>query len=161
MGYFRGIWGSLSGLLLSVAMIACASGDSGMVLHSKDYLIFGHFFGECFGEGCVQTYKLTNTELYEDTLDEYGGGHFEFQALSHEQFLQVKELAKAFPDRLLSERDSIIGCPDCTDGGGLLIELSTKNVVHRWQIDLDKAHVPNYLHPFMDEINAKIGLLNP
>ena len=37
----------------------------------EDYIVFGHYYGMCFGEQCVEIFKIENQQLFEDTLDEY------------------------------------------------------------------------------------------
>ena len=49
------IFASLSLLLI----FSCNSNDDELALGENDYLIFGHFYGFCIGENCIQTFKLT------------------------------------------------------------------------------------------------------
>lgn len=141
-------------------MNACSNEDDGLLLNEKNFLIFGHFYGECGGEGCVETFKLTGTTLYEDTLDDYAGRERNFIALDNGTFLLVKDLANQFPSQLLAITDDFIGCPDCADGGGIFIQYVTDNQVRTWRIDQIKSNIPNFLHAFVDQVNEKIGLIN-
>ena len=126
-----------------------------------DYLVFGHFYGECMGEGCVETYKLTDTKLYEDTNDNYSGAEpFSFIELPADKFDLVVDLPDDFPTELLEEEDGVFGCPDCADQGGLLIRYAKNGAVRTWRIDQNKNEGPAYLHAFMDRINEKIDLIN-
>lgn len=149
-------------LILSaiVVLISCTRDDESIVLNEQNFLIFGHFYGMCAGEGCVETFKLTNKKLFEDTLDAYSGQNFEFVELGNAKFEKVKELVDYFPDQLLNENETVFGCPDCADGGGLMIQYSENGKVSTWRIDQVKDNVPNYLHDFMDKVNEKIELLN-
>ncbi|MFD0990208.1 hypothetical protein ACFQ1R_08880 [Mariniflexile jejuense] len=146
-------------VLVSVFLVACSSNDS-INLDNDDYLIFGHFYGFCIGESCIETFKLTNNKLYEDSIDNYASEPFDFEVLNNEKFEQVKDLIDAFPTKLLKEKEAILGCPDCADGGGIFIEYSKNGVVKRWKIDQMKYNVPEYLHAFMDAVNGKIALIN-
>lgn len=141
-------------------LISCNNADDGIKINKQNFLIFGHFYGECIGEGCVETFKLTDTKLFEDTVDDYSGQDFNFVELENNTFEQVKNLTDSFPIQLLNESDTVIGCPDCADGGGLFIQYSENGNIKSWRIDQDKGNVPNYLHAFIDKVNEKIGLIN-
>ena len=131
-----------------------------------DYLIFGHFFGFCGGEECIEIFKLESNKLLEDINDNYPWGRdFSFYngnyiVLDHTKFDLVKNLLDYFPDSLLNENNTVIGCPDCVDQGGLYIEYNFNGIRRFWIIDQFKHNVPNYLHDFMDKINEKIILIN-
>ncbi|MCH9661254.1 MAG: hypothetical protein K0U54_10130 [Bacteroidetes bacterium] len=149
------------GLFAFGIFLSCNSDDdASVVLGEQDFLIFGHFYGECEGERCVETFKLTNTDLSEDTLDDYGGQERAFELLDDAVYIEVKDLINFFPQQLLSEEDTILGCPDCADGGGLYIQYSDNGAAKSWRIDQGKEAVPTYLHTFMDKVNEKIRLIN-
>lgn len=143
-------------LALSGIFTSCNNPRTVEDTNDRNYLIFGHFYGRCVGENCVETFKLTDKYLFEDTIDDYAGENLKFVVLENEHFERVKDLAPLFPDLLLQEKETVIGCPDCADGGGLFIELARNGKVHRWRIDQNKGNVPAYLHPFIDRVNAKI-----
>lgn len=134
--------------------------ENRFLLNEKDYLIFGHFYGMCVGEECVETFKLTDSELFEDTEDDYSGSNLNFIKLDNEKFEQVKNLMDYFPKELLSENETILGCPDCADGGGLFIQYYYNGSLKSWRIDQAKSQVPKYLHGFIDEVKDKIQLIN-
>lgn len=146
--------------IIFTSIITSCKSDDDVTLADEDYLIFGHFYGFCFGEGCVETFKLTGTALFEDTKDDYAGIEFDFIKLPDAKFEQVNDITSYFPDKLLEETEAILGCPDCADGGGLFIQLSDKGQIKSWRIDQMKQGVPEYLHDFMDKVNEKIGMLN-
>lgn len=127
---------------------------------NNDYLIFGHFYGFCAGDDCVQTYKLTSTDLFKDYKDRFKDTVPDFRPMEKDKFEQVKGIMDSFPIRLLDSEKTIIGCPDCADQGGLRIELFKKGKLQSWKIDQSKNAVPKYLHDFMDTINNAIGLIN-
>ena len=139
--------------------ISCKKDNSKIVIDDKNFLIFGHFYGECFGEGCVETYKLTDKKLFEDTIDDYSGRNLNFIELSNNKFEEVKDLIEFFPNELLKSDKSIFGCPDCADGGGLFIQYSENGKLKTWRIDQDKKNVPSYLHGFIDKVNDKIRII--
>lgn len=129
--------------------------------NNTDYLIFGHFYGHCTGEACVETFKLTKNKLFEDSNDEYSATEpFNFTELPSGKFEKVKELMDSFPVELLNEKEITLGCPDCHDQGGIFIQYSKNGSIKRWRIDQDKRDTPAYLHDFMDKVNEKIALIN-
>ncbi len=150
----------LTGLIL---ITACNKPDDAKLSHS-DYLVFGHFIGECVGERCIEIFKLENDKLYEDRNDNYPWykdfykGNYDL--LSSEKFEKVKDLIDFFPDSLLLENATLIGQPDVTDGGGLYVEYNFNGINKFWLIDQIKTNVPDYLHPFIDKVNEKIELIN-
>lgn len=146
-------------LVTTVLFTACNSDDD-KVIETADYLIFGHYYGMCVGESCVEIFKLTDTKLYEDTNDNYNLDNLNFRELDHATFEKVKSLISAVPQELLTDETSVLGCPDCADGGGLYVQLSQKGTLYTWNIDQVKENVPEYLHNFMDEVNAKIAVIN-
>jgi len=146
-------------LLVVCNFYNCTSNDS-IEINKKDYIIFGHFHGMCIGENCIENFKLTGDTLYEDLKNDYSHTDFEFVAMNNDKFEQVKNLMDFFPSKLLNEKESVLGCPDCADQGGLFIELSKNGIVKSWRIDSQKEAVPSYLHSFMNKVNEKITLLN-
>jgi hypothetical protein len=147
-------------LIVIGAFTSCNKDNDNITINEQSFLIFGHFYGECFGEGCVETYKLTDVKLYEDIVDDYSGQNLDFVELDNEQFELVNDLADFFPTQLLNESDTIFGCPDCADGGGLFIQYSYNGVLKSWRIDQVQNNVPTYLHNFIDQVNERILLIN-
>lgn len=148
-------------LLAIVFFSSCNNDDNKEInINEKNFLIFGHFYGMCGGEQCVETFKLTNKALFEDTIDDYNGQNMNFIELGNDKFEEVKDLTNFFPNELLTQTDTVFGCPDCADGGGLLIQYSENGTIKTWRIDQSKTNVPNYLHNFIDKVNEKIQLIN-
>lgn len=146
--------------LIGLLFTSCSESENSVQANKMDYLIFGHFHGECLGEGCVETFKLTGDKLYEDTLDIYNAENLAFVELSREKFELVKDIIDYFPTKLLSDKETRFGCPDCRDQGGVFIQYSENGIVKSWRIDKDKDMIPEYLHNFIDKVNEKIRLIN-
>ena len=142
------------------SLISCSNDEQTIKINDKKFLVFGFFSGECLGERCVETFKLTDKKLFEDTVDDYNYQNFEFVELGNNQFEQVKNLIDFFPNQLLNQSETVFGCPDCADGGGIFIQYSENGNVKSWRIDTNKNNVPSYLHNFIDKVNEKIVLLN-
>lgn len=129
----------------------------------NDYLIFGHFYGECIGEYCVEIYKLEDGKLYEDTNDNYpsNSGPYigDFLELSQDQYNLVKDLNGHIPEELIEIMDIIVGCPDCSDGGGVYLEIKEDGEIRYWMIDQFINNIPETIHGLVKEVNTKIALL--
>ena len=143
-----------------VILIACTKSDNNMTINEQNFLVFGHFYGFCGGESCVETFKLTDEKLFEDTIDDYMGQNLEFEELESGLFLQVNDLPDFFPNQLLNESETVFGCPDCADGGGLFVQYSKNGNTKSWRIDQDYNNIPSYLHEFVYKVNEKIGIIN-
>ncbi len=148
-------------VLLSVGFIAFACQKSTEKLEKGDYLIFGHFYGFCGGEECVETYILSGSELAENTSDNYGSLEgATYVNLSDELYAAVAELETSIPSELSALPDSTFGCPDCHDQGGVRVSLKKDDVIKTWRMDNDLDAIPAYLHDFVNLIHAKIELIN-
>lgn len=148
---------TIAAILLWVS--SCATDDK-ILLNDSNYLIFGRYYGMCDGNNCILTYKLTGEKLYEDTHHNYLAQNFNFIELAEDKFQLAKDLVQYFPAELLSSKDSIFGCPDCGDQGGLLVKYVENGKEKTWRIDQSKSAIPIYLHHFIDKINEKISLIN-
>lgn len=149
------------GFLIVILSITSCDKDKVNLIEENDHLIFGTFYGFCGGEGCIETFKLTETALYEDTKDGYRANDgFSFLKLSNEKFNMVKDIADAIPSALLEEEEKTFGCPDCYDQGGLMIQVLSDGKAKTWYLDRNKMSIPAYLHAISDSIYSKIELIN-
>lgn len=132
--------------------------------NTKDYLVFGHFYGFCIGESCIEIYKIEDNKLFEDINDNYPSSTEPYQAnyvkISDSKFQLANDIYHKFPQKLLEEEDIRIGQPDAGDWGGIYFETYYKGKKRFWLIDQKKENVPSYLHEFIDIINRKIELIN-
>jgi len=148
-------------LLLAIIIISCKR-DHDQVPNS-DYLIFGHFYGECGGENCIEIFKLGSDNLYEDTKDQYPNANSFYDGsyvkLSDEKFNMTKDLMDFFPYDLLNETNTVIGQPDAGDWGGLYIEYKFNGTRKFWLLDLMKTNVPSKYHNFIDKVVEKTDQL--
>lgn len=128
-----------------------------------DYLIFGDFYGECVGEGCIDIYKIENENLYEDTRDLYPSWENpydgNFVQLPADKYNEVNTLLQKFPEKLLHEKDTVLGMPDAGDWGGYYIEIQHNNQRRFWLIDKMGSGAPAYLGPFLEDLEAKLKIL--
>lgn len=150
-------------ILFLVLFSACKNEDDTDLLND-DYLIFGHFYGLCEGEQCIEIFKLDENSLSEDSNDSYPQSDDfydgNFTVLSEEKFQEVTGLEDLFPEALWDETDKVIGQPEVTDGGGLYIEYNKDGVRDFWIIDLVTENIPEAYKPFVDAAVEKIQVIN-
>ena len=143
-------------------LISCKKEDN-IELSKSDYIIFGHFYGECFGEQCVEIFRLEQDKLFEDTKDKYPSRNSFYEGnyflLSQQKFNDTKDLNDSFPADLLNETNTVIGQPDAGDWGGLYIEYNFNGIRKFWLLDQMTTNVPTKYHNFIDKVNEKISLL--
>ena len=124
-----GLWSA--GLLL--LFISCDKVDQSAqpMAGELSYFIFGHFYGECGGEGCVEIYKLEKGTLFEDTTDIYPTWMTPYDgtyiSLPDEKFELVKDIVEHFPEELYAETENVLGQPDAGDWGGIYVEIKYVN----------------------------------
>lgn len=138
---------------------------------SPDELIFGQYYGECFGDYCIVNYRLESPSwcndstffLYKDTSKTYPSvvdyieGKYVQQ--SKEKLQLAKDLLTLFPSKLMDDTTKVFGCPDCADGGGLYIERSVNRIRRKWLIDKNTSNLPIEYKEFVDSVNAKLQKL--
>ncbi len=159
----------LLSLIVLLSITACSSDDDDLtreIAHptTDNYIIFGHFYGFCAGEECVEIFKLTPTALSEDKKDGYPnwkeGYEGDFVALSNEKFEAVTGLFTSVPEALLAVQDTVLGCPDCTDGGGVYIEYKNGSDQRYWLIDQFQQDIPDDVYQIVEEVNNAVNVIN-
>lgn len=127
----------------------------------SEYLIFGHFYGFCLGEQCIEIFKITPDALLEDTNDFYPNPQEvydgDFVQLNRSKFNKLKGMHLRIPEELLNETEKVLGTPDAADGGGIYLELPDGRF---WLLDMNVDYLPEYLHPLRDEIVKAIDKIN-
>ena len=152
----------LSMICLTIFLLTSCKKDE-VELSDSDYIVFGHFYGECLGEQCVKIFRLEKDKPFEDTKKQYPN-RFNFYEgdyvqLSQQKFNDTKDLTNYFPTDLLNESDTVIGQPDAGDWGGLYVEYNVDGVRKFWLLDQMKSNVPSKYHNFIDKVNEKIAQL--
>jgi hypothetical protein len=125
---------------------------------------FGSFYGECGGEQCIEFFKVTQGKLFENTSDQYPLNQQEKYTfndvveLSQQNYELVKDLRDKIPAALFNEEQTVLGCPDCSDGGGMYIEVIMNGQSRYWYIDAMTTE--HSLQNFTESMKEKIRLLN-
>lgn len=129
-------------LFLLIGLTGCTGDDE--TIHG-DYLVFGKYHGECFGDQCIQIFKIENDSLFADTLRLYPSAQTPYsglyQPLAQNQFDSTKNLLDVIPQQILSLKNTIIGQLDAADQGGFYIEIKTNEGIRYWLIDTDRSGI--------------------
>lgn len=153
----------LSYSLITILIISCEKQDESPK-QTAEYILFGHFYGFCHGEQCVEIYKLTDSNLFEDELDQYPSRENpydgKFNKLENSKYQLVKSLAENIPSELLLEKDTVIGMPDASDGGGVYFAIINDAETRFWLVDQFDHNIPEFLRPFKEQINNSISMIN-
>ncbi|MEQ8924499.1 MAG: hypothetical protein RLO81_01735 [Fulvivirga sp.] len=156
-------------LLLSVTLFGCNKDEEPLLIgeqqyQDSDYLIFGRYAGFCAGEECIEIFKLSENSLSEDINDNYPDYKMPYQGnflpLTSLKLLDTENMLTQTPAPILAIQDTIIGCPDCADGGGVYFEYKMGDVRRYWLIDQVKQNIPNEIHSLVDEINSIVDTIN-
>ena len=128
-------------------------------------MVFGHFYGECGGEGCVEIYKIEDGKLFEDTLDQYPHSNLVYQGvwveLPQAKYDLVRDILDEVPDQLLQEPEHVLGQPDAGDWGGIYVQVSEPlSGDDYWLLDKHEGHMIEAYNDFVDKIETKIELIN-
>lgn len=150
----------LSCLLL---LVSSCSKDEG-ALPAGDYLIFGHYFKNCYSEQCIEIFKLQGSDLYEDTEDEYplfeSPNTCVFKKTSHSKWEKVKDLPDLIPEYLYKAKKKTFGKPDEPKNGGIYIEYKSGNVDGLWFLDQNEENLPKELKSFVQVIKMRIAMIS-
>lgn len=128
---------------------------------------FGHFYGFCGGEGCVEIFRvdLDQEKLFEDVNDFYPrtdtlyDGNFGIE-LTDDKYQQVKDLLQYVPTGLYQENQTVLGQPDAGDWGGIYFEMQLAEGRRFWLLDQMDNNMPQEYNDFVDKINEKIAMIN-
>ena len=148
-------------LLASLLILAAGCSKEALNPEKVDYFIFGHFYGECVGEGCVEMFRVKDGILYEDTNDNYPSSSLnsyngDWVELSSDKYELVKDLIEEVPQDIYEE-DDVIGQPDAGDWGGFYLEIKQDGQKENWLIDTMKDNIPEFLHDLNDAIEQAIS----
>lgn len=154
-------------LLLLISISCEKEDDVNDATGEFEYMIFGHFYGECGGENCVEIFRFDMHHLEEDTLDTYPNSSTAYTGayvpLSNAKYELVKDLVDSFPMELYDEPENVLGQPDAGDWGGAYVEIKYVNDPARsgfWLLDQNTNNMPMIYNDFVARINEKILLIH-
>jgi len=123
-------------------------------------LIFGEAYGFCVGD-CAHFYRLSNGNLYQDTIDRYmeESPEFDDTPLTSAQYELAAPLLSGIPDYLLKNTNQTIGCPDCADQGGVHLFLTNESQSLFWHIDTFTENQPEEIRAYVSQVRSIIDQL--
>lgn len=119
------------GLILVFIFTACEKNDTDHFSNNIEYVTYGTSFGQCLGY-CKNDITVTTSKI------NFNKSGWDLEGLlpgmSNTESVDVK-FTSALIDRInfdsFLELDSIIGCPDCADGGAEWIEIKSNGISHK------------------------------
>src|SRR5262249_41600346 len=124
-----------------------------------NYIIFGRYCGEC-GYSCATMYKIDalNNVLKADYSDNFWkNGYkplsFDTEITDKRKLLIAKQIMDHVPSTLLTTTEKKFGCPDCTDGCGIYLQLADGN---SFLIDYNTYELTGDIKEFVEFFHKKI-----
>lgn len=140
--------------------------------HSNEIeqMTVGVFCGEC-GNHCATMYRYylggNANMLWVDNTDSYfkkgeDKMTFETQITDIKKYELVNDIIKHIPDSLLltEKTRQCFGCPDCTDGCGIYLEIVQNKKAKKFAIDYHTSQLDSYIKEFAEYLIITIGKLN-
>jgi len=132
-----------------------------------NYVTFGVYCGECMGH-CATMFRYNcngnmNT-FFIDTNDTYfknrGGIIFKKYINTHENFAVAQSVIDRMPKQLLKAGPwKRFGCPDCTDGCGIYLEVGQEQGVKQFYIDYQTGQLTEEMKEFAEFLKTAIAKL--
>ena len=147
--------------LMFLLFVSCQ--DTLTIDPQDDFIVFGHFDGYCFGEACVDFYKLSSDGLFESYIDQFSGNgfypHDDYYALSQDKFNLVEDLGEFVPPELWLETATHIGQADVSDVGSIYFEIKNGSDHRYWVFENGDFEMSEVYSVFMSKIEEKTSLL--
>ena len=112
---------------------------------------YGTYYGHCVGY-CVKTLELKSDASTFTGRDNDPENKDYPPKTCPVSFSQWQDVTSALEEKQFKQMDTLIGCPDCADGGGEWLEVTFENEVHK--VTYDKGTVP-------EGLDAIIKLVKP
>jgi hypothetical protein len=139
-------------LSILLAFSNCKKDKSSTVALNTDYFAFGTAYGFCAGN-CATFFLIKENVLYPDSMDKLTSPLlFNNKPMSEEKLILASKLKDNFPKYLLDNPNSVIGCPDCHDQGGIYIELRKEGTLLKWSIDTDSSQQPIVIRSYIQSV---------
>jgi hypothetical protein len=143
------------GLILVSLLTGCEKNESDISSSDIEYVKYGTSFGECLGY-CEKDITVTNTRI--DFLKNGRDLDGDLPEVSDSENISAKNWTELIDNISLDsflKLDSIIGCPDCADGGAEWIEIKTKQKTYKVIFEYQNEPVEmegyiNYLRTYLN-----------
>lgn len=121
----------IPGIFIIFILISCKKNENNNDPTDIEYIKYGTSFGECIG------YCKNDITIRDSEIDFHKSGWDKTDSLpefSDKESLDTKhwtELINKINIDSFFKLDSVIGCPDCADGGAEWIEIKSKGKTHK------------------------------
>jgi hypothetical protein len=144
----------LWGIGISIVLIACL-----FIPVTPSSEKYGYFYGECWRGDCEVNLTVSENELALEKLRSYPDSSITIgPSLSPGTSIIKTSNANSFKIAVplfMLFKGRRIGCPDCTDGGGIILEYSMFGIKKKFVID--RANLPFYISNLSNEVDGKIA----
>ena len=130
-----------------------------------EYVLFGVFCGECSGH-CATMYRYNTIghsfTLWVDTTDSYftnkDSVHCKTPVTNAQKMALADSIVQQIPDDFLTTIKSkeTFGCPDCTDGCGIYLELGEAGGRKQFYIDYQTEKLPQQVRTFAESFKRQL-----
>ncbi|MHA6246511.1 hypothetical protein ACXYMU_01135 [Pontibacter sp. CAU 1760] len=151
------------GLLVLLSFLASSYIEK--KVSEPDYFVFGLLYGQCKSGECIKIYKIENStlQLYKEDTSHYPPFNTfhsgNYKELSKDKYKQVRTIISKIPQQLILTQSGTIGTLDDMKQDMLYFEYAENGIKKFWVIDPNKKQLPAYLHPFIDDIDRTVKLL--
>jgi hypothetical protein len=148
---------------IAVVIFSSCSKDDGNEFidpNTVDHFSFGTAYGMCIGD-CARFYAIANHQLYADTIKRYFVEPLGFSStpLPDVKYQLAKQLLDSFPTYLLNHVDSTYGCPDCSDQGGVHLQMKQNGTLRTWHIDNFTQNQPVEIRNYINKVKVVLNQL--
>lgn len=150
--------------IIILLLVSCEKTDINSQSSNYDYIKYGTSFGECIGY-CIRTIEVTDSNINLSKKGWNMEGKLLDQNMSETiDFTYWNSLIETLDFDAFLKLDSIIGCPDCADGGAEWIEIKKKDKTYKvtfeyWNQPKTVSDLVGYLRTYM--ISANIESAKP
>ncbi|MEI2695423.1 MAG: hypothetical protein V9E90_10160 [Saprospiraceae bacterium] len=128
-----------------------------------DYLVFGLFYGNCSGPKCIAIFKLSDSLLLEDSLDNYPSrsNFYEGQYSQRpiKKYVLAEKLRSQFPSQFLTDTQRVFGIPDAHDQGGVYLEYKSQTFHNFWILDTSIDRLPDAYKAYTELVKETVDKL--
>lgn len=148
--------------LFSFCFTACEEKPGNRINDEVNFISYGTSFGECLGY-CIKRINVSDSQIdFSKRGWDLDGELPEVKVTEEISLEEWNELWNLIDYSKFIQLDSIIGCPDCADGGAEWIEISKDNVAQKVTFEYNNEPalltgiiemLRDYMADFPDEAN--------
>jgi hypothetical protein len=118
-------------ILLTGLTASCEKADMNSNLDEFNFIRYGTSFGECIGY-CKRSIEVSTSKIHFEKIGWDQNGKLPDVTFSEEiSEASWNDLVESIDFEVFLQLDSIIGCPDCADGGAEWIEIEKNDTSYK------------------------------